>query len=29
VRFAYHGAAPDAKIILQDIRSLLRQKPSH
>jgi protein SCO1/2 len=25
MRFAYHGAAPDAKIILQDIRSLVRQ----
>ena len=29
MRFAYHGAAPDAKIILQDIRSLVRQKPSN
>jgi protein SCO1/2 len=29
VRFAYHGAAPDPKAMLQDIRSLLRQKPSN
>ena len=25
MRFAYHGAAPDPKIIVQDIRSLLRR----
>lgn len=29
MRFAYHGAAPDAKIILADIRSLLRRKRSN
>jgi protein SCO1/2 len=29
MRFAYHGAAPDAKMILQDIRSLLPRKPSN
>lgn len=28
MRFAYHGAAPDAKIILRDVGSLVRHKPS-
>jgi protein SCO1/2 len=29
MRFAYHGAAPDAKIILQDIRSLIHEGSAH